>query len=373
MSSQMQVPFIDTKPQYRALKERLNQRIQAVLEHGAFINGPEVAECEKKMAEYVGVPYALMCGSGTDALSLPLMALGLKPGDEVITTAFSFIATAETIFLAGAKPVYIDIDPDTFNIDVSKIEAAITPQTKGIMPVSLYGQCADMKAIESIAKKHDLWVIEDAAQSFGATQNGVRSCNLSLAAGASFYPVKPLGCYGEGGAVFTRDANLAKAMREIRDHGSESKYYHTRLGINGRLDTIQCAVLLTKLERYEWELNQRQRLAERYTEAFSRTNKKDFATPQIRPGNRSVWAQYTLIVPDREVFQKNMSSRGVPTMVHYPRIMPDQPWYKAQLASPAQDWKIARWAANHVISLPMYPDMDDKTQDLIIKAVLESI
>lgn len=368
-----QIPFIDLKTQYKALKSNIDRRIQTVLDHGAFINGPEVAESEKKLAEFTGSKFCLVCASGTDALLVPMMALGIQPGDEVITTSFSFIATAETIVLAGAVPVYVDIDPDTFNLDVSKIEAAITPKTKAIMPVSLYGQCADMKKINAIAEKHKLWVIEDAAQSFGATQDGKRSCNLSKVAGTSFFPAKPLGCYGDGGAIFTDDPDLHKAMKEVREHGSEVRYYHTRLGVNARLDTLQCAILLAKLERYPWELQQRDRLAQRYNRAFADLKKKDFAIQKIRPGNVSAWAQYTLTVADRDAFQKKMTEKGVPTAVHYPRIMPDQPWYKANYKGPKMDWSISRWAADHVVSLPMYPDMDDKTQDRVIAAVKECL
>lgn len=368
-----QIPFIDLKTQYKALKTQIDQRIHAVLDHGAFINGPEVAECEKKLAEFTGAKYAMTCASGTDALLIPMMALGIKPGDEVITTAFSFIATAETIVLAGATPVYVDVDPETLNIDVNKIEAAITPKTKAIMPVSLYGQCPDMKKINAIAEKHKLWVIEDAAQSFGALQNGKRSCDLSLIGGTSFFPAKPLGCYGDGGAIFTSDENLFKAMKEIREHGSESRYYHTRLGINGRLDTIQCAVLLVKLERYKWELEQRDRVATRYAKAFEGIKVKDFSFPKIRPGNVSAWAQYTLTVPDRAAFQKKLSDKAVPTAVHYPRIMPDQPWYQKNFKGKAQDWTVARWAAEHVVSLPMFPDFEEKTQDIVIQAVKEAL
>lgn len=368
-----QIPFIDLKTQYAALKERIDEGIHKVLDHGAYINGPEVAECEEKLAKFTGSKYALACSSGTDALIIPMMALDLRPGDEVITTPFTFVATAETICLLGAKPVFVDIDPETLNIDPVKIEGAITPKTKGIMPVSIFGQCADMKKINAIAEKRGLWVLEDGCQSFGAVQEGRRSCNLSLVGATSFFPAKPLGCYGDGGAIFTSDEKLYKAMKEIREHGSESRYYHTRLGINGRLDSIQCAVLLAKLERYPWEIEKRNRIAGRYDRAFSAIKKKDFAPPRIRSGNTSVWAQYTLIVPDRETFQKNMTARKVPTAVHYPRIIPDQPWYQKNMTGPATDWAVARWAANHVVSLPMYPDMDEATQDRIIEAVEGSL
>ncbi len=365
----MSIQFIDLKSQYKALKENIDARIHKVLEHGAYVNGPEVAELEQVLAKYVGVKHCLTIANGTDALWVPLMALGIGQGDEVITTAFSFIATAETIVLAGAKPIYVDIDPKTFNIDITKIEAAITPRTKAIMPVSLYGQMPDMDKINAIAKKHNLAVIEDAAQSFGAKCNGHRSGSMTTATGTSFFPAKPLGCYGDGGAIFTNDDKLVKIIKEIREHGSESRYYHTRLGINGRLDTIQCAVLLAKMERYDWELEQRQRVADKYSDAFSSIKADGFSTPFVAAGYNSAWAQYTLTVKDRAGFQKKMTDAGVPTSIHYPRIMPDQPWYKEHTADPKQELPVARWAAEHVISLPMYPDMDSATQDKIIAAV----
>lgn len=369
----MSIPFVDLKSQYKALKSNIDARIHAVLEHGAYINGPEVAELEKKLAEHSGAKYVLACSSGTDALQIPLMAMGIGQGDEVITTAFSFIATAETIVLAGAKPVYVDIDPKTFNIDISKIEKAITPRTKAIMPVSLYGQIPDMDAINAIAKKHNLKVVEDSAQSYGALYKGRRSCSLTDAAGTSFFPAKPLGCYGDGGAIFTNDADLYKAMKEIREHGSEVRYYHTRLGVNGRLDTIQCAILLAKLERYDWEIAQRQRVADKYNLAFKDIKTEGFSTPFVAEGCQSVWAQYTLTVANRDSFQKKMQELGVPTSIHYPRIMPDQPWYQKHTADPNAELPIARWAAQNVVSIPMYPDMTEDIQDQIIAAVKKSI
>lgn len=365
----MSIPFIDLKSQYNALKTSIDSRIHKVLDHGAYVNGPEVVELEQTLAKYVGTKHCLTIANGTDALWVPLMALGIGQGDEIITTSFSFIATAEVIVLAGAKPIYVDIDPKTFNIDVSKIEAAITPRTKAIMPVSLYGQIADMDKINAIAKKHNLHVIEDAAQSFGARYNDKRSGSMSIATGTSFFPAKPLGCYGDGGAIFTNDDSLAKIIKEIREHGSESRYYHTRLGINGRLDTIQCAVLLAKMERYDWELEQRQRVADRYTDAFSSIKADGFSTPFVAANCKSAWAQYTLTVKDRAGFQKKMQDAGVPTSVHYPRIMPDQPWYKEHTSDPKQELPVARWAAEHVISIPIYPDMNDATQDKVIAAV----
>lgn len=369
----MNIPFVDLKTQYKALKSSIDSRIQKVLDHGAFINGPEVQELENRLCEHTGAKYTLACASGTDALLAPLMALGIGRDDEVITTAFSFIATAETIVLAGAKPVYVDIEPGTYNIDVKQIEKAITKKTKAIMPVSLYGQIPDMDEINAIAKKNNLYVIEDAAQSYGARYKGKRSGNVSLIGGTSFFPAKPLGCYGDGGAIFTSDEGLYKAMKEIREHGSESRYHHTRLGLNARLDTLQCAILLAKLERYDWEVEQRQKWGLRYNKAFSEIRKDNFHIPLVRNDRDSVWAQYTLAVSDRAQFQKRLTEMGVPTSVHYPRIMPDQPWYKQNTADPQASLTQARWAADHVISLPLFPDMTESMQDHVIASVLKAL
>ncbi|NDC82360.1 aminotransferase class I/II-fold pyridoxal phosphate-dependent enzyme, partial [bacterium] len=248
------IPFIDLKTQYQHLKTEINQRINAVLEHGQYIMGPEVNELENRLAAYTGATHCITVASGTEALLIALMALGVGPGDEVITTPFTFVATAEVIVLVGATPVYVDVEPDTCNIDVSKIEAAITSKTKVIIPVSLYGQPADMDEINAIASRHNITVIEDAAQSFGATYKGKKSCNLSKIGCTSFFPSKPLGCYGDGGAIFTSDDTIAQACREIRVHGQSRRYYHTRIGVGGRMDTIQCAVILAKLDRFEWEV-----------------------------------------------------------------------------------------------------------------------
>lgn len=365
----MEIPFVDLKSQYRALKDQIDKKIHAVLDHGAFINGPEVVELEKKLAEFTGTKHCLVCASGTDALLVPMMALDIGPGDEVITTAFSFIATAETIMLAGAKPIYVDIDPVTFNMDVSLIEKYITPRTKAIAPVSLYGQACDMDGINAIAKKHNLYVLEDAAQSFGAMYKGKRSCNLSIVGGTSFFPAKPLGCYGDGGAIFTNDDKLYQVMKEIREHGSERRYYHTRLGVNARLDTIQCAILLAKMERYQWEIDQRQKIASKYNDAFKLIKADGFSFPFIAEGSNSVWAQYTLTMTDRDSFQKKMGEAKIPTSIHYPMIMPDQPYYQKQTQQLPSEFPKARWAAEHVISLPMYPDMTSEVQDYIIKHV----
>jgi UDP-2-acetamido-2-deoxy-ribo-hexuluronate aminotransferase len=366
------IPFIDLKAQYDILKPSINQRIQAVLEHGAYVNGPEVAELEVLLAKFTQVPYALTCASGTDALLIPLMALGIGPGDEVITTAFSFIATAEVIHLAGATPVYVDIDPKTYNLDPLAVEKAITSKTKAILPVSLYGQMPDMDLLKDIAHRHNLFLLEDLAQSFGATYKERPSGSVALVSGTSFFPAKPLGCYGDGGAIFTHDKDLYQAMKEIREHGSQKRYYHTRLGVNGRLDTLQCAILLAKMERYPEEIKMRQALASRYDEAFKGLESPHFQKPWVAPGNTSVWAQYTVSVSNRDLFQKNMTEQGIPTSIHYPLIMPEQPWYASQLTEPGY-WPLAKKAASQVISLPMYPDMTHDIQNKVIEAVKHSL
>lgn len=361
------IPFIDLKTQYQALRGSINERIQKVLDHGLFIMGPEVEELERNLAAFTGAKHAITCASGTDAAILAMMALGLGEGDEVIMPAFSFIATAETVLLCGATPVYVDIDPKTYNLDVKQLEKAITPRTRVIQPVSLYGQPADMDEINAIAKKHKLHVIEDAAQSFGARYKGRMSCNLSDVGVTSFFPAKPLGCYGDGGAAFTNDDKLAEAMREVRNHGQKTRYYHTRLGINGRLDTLQCAILIPKLERFPWELEQRARVATRYNQAFKEL--KDVVIPELAPERSSAWAQYTLQVQQRETFQKYLQDNGVPTAVHYPRTMPDQPAYQDCGRVISQD--ISRKMTELVVSLPLYPDLTDDLQDHVITTVLK--
>lgn len=364
----LNIPFIDLKTQYKELKSDIDARLFKVLEHGQFIMGPEVKECEQALKDFTGSRYAFTCSNGSDALQVALMALGLEPGDEVITTSFSFIATAEMIVLLGLKPVFIDIEKPTYNMDAKKIEAAITPRTKAIMPVSLYGQPADFDAINSIAKKHNLFVIEDAAQSFGAMYKGRRSCNLTDIGCTSFFPAKPLGCYGDGGALFTNDERLAEIIQSIRVHGmGEHRYHHPRVGINGRLDSLQCAVLTAKMKRYPWEIDQRNRIAQRYNEAFQKLAPYGVITPIIADGRMSVWAQYTLWVPDRTRFQSFLQEKGVPTAVHYPITMADQPAYKER--STTHDISTARQAADHVVSLPMFPDMSEAVQEQIIKAV----
>ena len=291
------IPFIDLKTQYRALEDSIKARMHKVLEHGQYIMGPEVRELEQKLEAYTGAKHCITVASGTEALLISLMAMGIQPGDEVITTPFTFVATAEVIVLLGAKPVFVDIEPDTCNIDVTKIEAAITPRTKAIMPVSLYGQPCDMDEINAIADKHKLIVIEDAAQSFGAEYKGRKSCNLSTIGCTSFFPSKPLGCYGDGGATFTSDDAIAQACREIRVHGQSKRYVHTRIGVGGRMDTIQCAVVLAKMERFEWEVQQRLEIGRRYNEIFDHVNVKRVTQ---RNDRTSVFAQYTVLIDNRE-------------------------------------------------------------------------
>ena len=306
--------FIDLKTQYERIRPQVDERMRRVLEHGKYIMGPEVAELEERLAAYVGVKHCIGVASGTDALLIAMMALGVGPDDEIITTPFTFIATGEMIALIGAKPVFVDIDPRTYNLDPALIETAISPRTKAIMPVSLYGQCADLDAINSVAARHGLPVIEDAAQSFGATSKGRKSCALSTIGCTSFFPSKPLGCYGDGGACFTDDDALAKAMRQIRVHGQDRRYHHPVIGVNGRLDTLQAAVLLAKLEVLEEEVAARGRIGARYSELL----REHVTTPYLAPQCTSVYAQYTVQVDRREEVQEKLKAAGIPTAVHYP-------------------------------------------------------
>lgn len=360
--------FIDLKAQYAALRDSIDTRIKNVLQHGQFIMGREVIELEEKLAQLAGTKHCVTCASGTEALLIALMALDLKPGDEVITPPFTFVATAEVIVLLGGKPVFVDVQPDTCNMEPTQIEAAITPKTRAIMPVSLYGQTADMDEINAIAAKHGLPVIEDAAQSFGAEYKSRKSCNLSTIGCTSFFPSKPLGCYGDGGAMFTNNDALAKAMREIRTHGQEKRYYHTRIGVGGRMDTIQCAVVLAKLERFEWEVERRQEVGARYTRLLSSI--KNLRLISLRPDRTSVYAQYTILTAHREKLQNGLKALGVPTAVHYPIPLHHQPAYRqfgAELKFP-----VSERLANEVMSLPMYPDMSESVQDKIVEAVRQA-
>lgn len=370
------IPFIDLKSQYKALESDIKARINKVLEHGQYVMGPEVAELEARLAEYVGVKHCISASSGTDTLMIAMMALGIGAGDEVITTPFTFIATGEMIALLGAKPVFVDIEPRTYNIDPAKIEAAITSKTKAIMPVSLYGQCADFDAINAIADKHGLPVIEDAAQSFGATYKGKKSCNLSTIGSTSFFPSKPLGAYGDGGALFTNDDALAKIMREIRAHGQEKRYYHSRIGINGRLDTIQAAILLAKLERFDWEVEQRGNAGAHYSQLIKKLSDKNsqtlLITPYIEPHNTSVYAQYTVRINNREQVQLSLKEAGVPTAVHYAVPLHLQPAF-AYLGQGEGSYPVAENVAKEVMSLPMGADLGIETQNNIAHCLIQAV
>jgi UDP-2-acetamido-2-deoxy-ribo-hexuluronate aminotransferase len=355
--------FTDLNAQYAALRTSIEARIHRVLEHGQYILGPEVAEMEAALSRYTGARHCISVASGTEALLISLMALDLQPGDEVITSPFTFVATAEMIVLLGAKPVFVDIEPDTCNIDATKIEAEITPRTRAIMPVSLYGQCADMDEIEAIARRHgNLPVIEDAAQSFGASYRGRKSCNLSSFGCTSFFPSKPLGCYGDGGAIFTNDNRLAQACREIRVHGQSSRYTHTRIGVGGRMDTLQCAIVLAKLERFEWEIARRIEVGKRYADLIAGI--EGVRLLGRRNDRECVWGQYTVLVERRDEVQAAMKARGIPTAVHYPRPIHRQPAY-ADLTS-FGSLEHSERACAQVLSLPMSADLTERDQDRVV-------
>ena len=343
--------FIDLKSQYQTLRPGINARIQAVLDHGQYIMGPEVQELESRLAAHTGAVHCVTVASGTEALLLALMAIDVKPGDEVITTAFSFVATAEVIVLLGATPVFVDIEPDTCNINAALIEQHITGKTRAIIPVSLYGQPADMDEINAVARKHGVAVIEDGAQSFGSVYKGRKSCNLSTIGCTSFFPSKPLGCYGDGGALFTSDESIARAVRELRIHGQSKRYVHTRVGVGGRMDTLQCAVVLAKLDRFEWEVRQRQELGALYNHLLG----DSISVMRQRSDRSSVYAQYTVAVENRQAVQSRLQEAGIPTAVHYPMPIPLQPAYM-QYHHPGQ-YPVAIDMANKVMSLPMGPYM----------------
>lgn len=353
------IEFIDLKTQQQKIYPELERRMKAVLRHGRYIMGPEIAELEEKLAAYVGVKHCIAVASGTDALLIALMVLGISAGDEVITTPFTFIATGETIALLGARPVFVDIDKRTYNMDPSLLDAAITPKTRAILPVSLYGQCADMDAINAIAAKNRIPVIEDACQSFGSTYCGRKSCALSDIGCTSFFPSKPLGCYGDGGACFTDDEDFAKRMRQIRVHGQDRRYHHALLGVNGRMDTLQAAILLAKLEVFSDEVEARHRVGTRYSELL----RDIVVTPYIEPHNRSVYAQYTVQMSDRDVVQEKFQLEEIPTAVHYPIPLHLQPVF-AGLNQSQGCFPVAEAAARRVLSLPMHPFL---TEEELIK------
>ena len=363
----MKLPFIDLKAQYEAHKNEIDSEVLGVLESTQFILGPQVSKLEESLANFTGAKHAIVCSSGTDALLIALMALDIKAGDEVITTPFTFIATAEVIALVGAKPVFVDIDKDSYNIDANLIENAITDRTKAILPVSLYGQCANMDEINKIAKRHNLHVVEDGCQSFGATYNGKESCNLSDIGCTSFFPSKPLGCYGDGGAVFTSDDTLAKKIRTISNHGQEERYKHKYIGINGRLDAIQAAILNVKMRYFKDEIKTRGEIGARYNQLLSNCN---VIVPKILEGRTSVFAQYSIRHEKRDDLISKLNQAGIPTAVHYPISLHQQEAF-AYLGYKDGDFPVSEMVSSQIMSLPMSPYLTTEQQDLVVKFIKE--
>lgn len=360
--------FIDLKKQYELYKDEIDAAIHRVLDHGRYIMGPEIQELEDLLADFVGVKHAISVSSGTDSLLMALMALGVGPGDEVITTPFTWIATSEVIGLVGAKPVFVDIDPKTYNVEPEKVEAAITSKTKAILPVSLFGQMADHIALEEISCRHGIPVIEDGAQSFGASQNGKKSGSVSTIGSTSFFPAKPFGCYGDGGMIFTDDDQLTDQMRAIRTHGGKKRHHHPYLGMNARLDTMQAAILLAKFPHFESEIAARSRIGARYTEHL----KECCQTPDILDGNTHVYAQYTIRVPNRDELALALKEKGIPTAVYYPKCLHEQPVF-ASLGYAFGSLPEAEKASREVLSLPMHPWLSEDEQDEIIAALKEQL
>jgi UDP-2-acetamido-2-deoxy-ribo-hexuluronate aminotransferase len=356
--------FIDLKTQYKKLQEEIDGRMRSVLEHGQFIMGPEIAELEKKLAEYVSVKHCITVASGTMSLEIALRALSIGPGDEVITVPFTWISSAETISLVGATPVFVDIDIETYNLAVDQLKDRITSRTKAIMPVSLFGQMPAMAEINKIAEQFGLVVIEDAAQSFGSTQHGKRSCSLSHIASTSFFPAKPLGCYGDGGALFTDDDQLAASMRAIRTHGGVARHHHTLVGTNGRFDTLQAAIVLAKLEKFDWEVQRRIELGARYSKLLGDA----CVTPVVLSGNTHVYGQYTIRVPSRDALGEALKKEGIPSAVYYPKCLHEQPVY-ASLNYKYGEFPNSERASKEVISLPMHPYLTDEEIDKVTTVV----
>ncbi len=351
----MKIDFANLQYQYQLYKEEIDAAMQAVLDKSNYIMGDEVRELESALQEFTGAKHAITCASGTEALILAMMALDIKPGDEIITTPFTFIATAETIAFLGAKPVFVDIDEKTYNIDSSKIEAKITQKTKAIIPVSLYGQPADMDAIASIAEKHNLKVIIDGAQSFGSTYKGKTDSNLGDISTTSFFPAKPLGCFGDGGAVFTNSDELAQKMKMLRVHGQNKRYHHKYIGVGGRMDTLQCAVVNVKLKHYTKDLALRQEVAQKYTQALQN---KELITPYQNADTTSAWAQYSVRVQNRDELQAQLKEKGIPTAVHYPMSLHLQECFE-YLGYSKGDFPIAERVSEEIMSLPMNPYVKD--------------
>lgn len=366
------IDFIDLRTQQKKIKASLDAKIAQVLAHGLYIQGPEVGELEKKLSHFTGAKHSLLCSNGTDALLLAMLSLGIKAGDEVITTPFTFFATGEMIAFLGAKPVFCDIDPVTYNLDPKGVEAKITSKTKAIVPVNLYGQCVDYDVFNAIGAKHGISVIEDAAQSFGASFNGKRSGSLAKIACTSFFPAKPLGCYGDAGACFTNDDELAKSMRNFLNHGSDRRYYHTQVGLNGRCDTLQAAILLAKLEVFEEELQARDKIANRYSKLISEKIGSKVTIPKIADKQFSPWAQYTVAVENRNEVTRKLQELGVPTAVHYPMPLHLQPAL-SYLGYKKGDFPKSETASEKVFSLPMHPYLENDTQDFIVESLRQAV
>jgi UDP-2-acetamido-2-deoxy-ribo-hexuluronate aminotransferase len=360
--------FIDLKEQYRRYQAQTDERIHRVLTHGQFIMGPEIAELEQALANYVGSKHCITVASGTASLEIALRALGIGPGDEVVTVPFTWISSAEVIGLVGARPVFVDIDPATFNINLDLIEAAITPRTKALLPISLFGQMADYDGINALAARHGLPVIEDAAQSFGATQSGRRSCGVTTIGSTSFFPAKPLGCYGDGGALFTNDDALAERMKAIRTHGGQKRHYHNFLGMNGRFDTLQAAILLAKLPHFEWEVQQRGRIGARYSSLL----RSCCFVPDVARANTHVYAQYTVRLPDRDGVAAQLKAQGIPSAVYYPKCLHEQPVF-APLGYKWGDFPESERVSREVLSLPMHPFLTETDQDRVITALSQAL
>jgi UDP-2-acetamido-2-deoxy-ribo-hexuluronate aminotransferase len=359
--------FIDLKAQYNSYKFSIDQRINKVLEHGKYIMGPEIEELENILSKYVGVKHCITVASGTDSLEIALRALKIGPGDEVITTPFTWISSVEVIAQVGATPVFVDINKKYYTIDVNQIENAITPKTKAIIAVSLFGQISEIDAINKIANKYGIIVIEDGAQSFGATHNGKKSCAVSEIGSTSFFPAKPLGCFGDGGALFTNDDDLAIAMKAIRTHGGINRHQHTHIGMNGRFDTIQAAVILGKWHMFENEIQERKIIGERYNNALQKSN---IFVPETIEGNTHVYAQYTIRVDSerRESIINELKSSGIPTAIYYPKCVHEQPAF-SYLGYKYGDFPESEKASGEVLSLPMHPFLSLQDQDLIINSL----
>ena len=359
--------FIDLKTQYETYKDEIDRRMREVVDHGQFIMGPEVDELESILAEYVGVKHCITVASGTDSLEIALRALDIGPGDEVITVPFSWISTAEVIAAVGATPVFIDIEPETFNMNADLLDDAITKNTKAIMPVSLFGQMPDLERINSIAGKHDIAVIEDAAQSFGATWNGKTSCGASLIGSTSFFPAKPLGCFGDGGALFTDDDELAETMKAIRSHGGVKRHYHTHIGMNGRFDTLQAAVILGKWPHFEEEVKARNQIGARYSELL----KDHVSTPKVDKDKTHVYAQYTIRVDEnkRDEIVAGMKDADIPVGIYYPKCFHEQPVFE-YLGYEYGDFPESERASREVLSLPMHPFLNKDDQNAVCEKLL---